>query len=362
MVLDLAIAKAIGGYAFGSVRVSRCDVLYLALEDNRRRLRSRLEINLGGGSEPPGLFFAIDAPRMDRGGDEWLRGKLRANPKIKFVVIDTLAKFRAPTTRKTGIYESDYQAISAIKAIGDEFGASILVVHHSRKAPNLDDPIDAISGSSGIAGSVDSILILKREASKAAATLYVRGRDIEEADFGLSQDPITMQWAIIGTAIEAKVSRERQRILDALREIQPATPKQIADYLGEDSRGAGAIRRLLPKLIDNGLIFKIEGKYCVSQSSSNHLITSGSNGNGRKSGNSGTSGNKVDVNTPVLAVTAVTADNTVGGSLPSLHDLHGKCETAGNGEPGRLAAGPAKCRGPMPNPAETSKDLVRSRS
>ena len=43
LILGTAIAVATGGYALGSIKVDEGDVLYLALEDNERRLQSRLK-------------------------------------------------------------------------------------------------------------------------------------------------------------------------------------------------------------------------------------------------------------------------------------------------------------------------------
>ena len=40
--LDLGIAVSAGGLAFGSIKCEQGDALYLALEDNPRRLQSRL--------------------------------------------------------------------------------------------------------------------------------------------------------------------------------------------------------------------------------------------------------------------------------------------------------------------------------
>jgi hypothetical protein len=43
MVLDIALAKAGGRYVLGDTHLTETDVLYAALEDNDRRLRSRIE-------------------------------------------------------------------------------------------------------------------------------------------------------------------------------------------------------------------------------------------------------------------------------------------------------------------------------
>ena len=44
------------------------------------------------------------------------------------------------------------------------------------------DPLDMVIGTNGSVGAADTVLVLKREPGKAAATLYVRGRDVPEAD------------------------------------------------------------------------------------------------------------------------------------------------------------------------------------
>jgi hypothetical protein len=58
-VLGLCVATATGGVALGTVRVDRGPCLYLALEDNRRRLQKRLDKLLAGGSAPEGLHIAL---------------------------------------------------------------------------------------------------------------------------------------------------------------------------------------------------------------------------------------------------------------------------------------------------------------
>ena len=49
---------ATGGEALGKVPVERGEVLYLALEDNPRRLQKRLQKLLVGGPAPAGLHMA----------------------------------------------------------------------------------------------------------------------------------------------------------------------------------------------------------------------------------------------------------------------------------------------------------------
>jgi hypothetical protein len=71
MALGIAIAISIGGVALGARPVEIGDVLYMALEDNYRRLRKRLG-KLVTGEVPERLHIATEWPRMDEGGAEAL--------------------------------------------------------------------------------------------------------------------------------------------------------------------------------------------------------------------------------------------------------------------------------------------------
>jgi RecA-family ATPase len=53
--LGIGVAVATGGKPLGKVRVERGEVLYLALEDNLRRLQRRLQKLLAGDAPPAGL-------------------------------------------------------------------------------------------------------------------------------------------------------------------------------------------------------------------------------------------------------------------------------------------------------------------
>ena len=47
LALDIAIAVATGGYCLGDIKCEQGDVLFLALEDNKRRMQRRLTKLLG---------------------------------------------------------------------------------------------------------------------------------------------------------------------------------------------------------------------------------------------------------------------------------------------------------------------------
>src|SRR5262249_10785231 len=70
LALNVALAVAQGGVALGSIPVEAGDVLYLALEDTKRRLKDRLAKMLGtqDATPPERLTLTTACPRADKGG------------------------------------------------------------------------------------------------------------------------------------------------------------------------------------------------------------------------------------------------------------------------------------------------------
>jgi hypothetical protein len=106
-----------------------------------------------------------------------------------------------------------------------EFQVSILVLGHLRKQPG-DDPIDEISGTLGLVGSVDGYMVLRRQSMSDEATLYVCGRDVDPAEHCLAWDHALVRWTITGG--DPRVSRlppEQRRVYELLSEA----PKSVKD-------------------------------------------------------------------------------------------------------------------------------------
>jgi hypothetical protein len=98
LMLDLCLGVAHRGVVLGTKEVERGPCLYLALEDNPRRLQRRLrkltESGLGTHGSPEGFDIATEWPRMGEGCEEALRDWLNRNPGARAIVVDTLAKIR----------------------------------------------------------------------------------------------------------------------------------------------------------------------------------------------------------------------------------------------------------------------------
>lgn len=268
--LGVGVAVASGGFAFGSIKVERGDVLYLALEDGERRCQSRLKGMLHGDVMPVGLDFAFVWPRLDAGGLAELEGWLRQHPDARLVVIDTLKRVRQQERAHSRLYDTDYDALAPLCDLARKYSVTILVVHHTRKADS-DDPLDLISGSTGLTASVDGALVLKRARGESEATLHAFCRDLEEnKEIALRWNGQLNNWKALGDAAEVRRSKERQEIISLLiAQTAPLKPKAIAEMLGREYR---AIKALLWKMMQDGEVHtKGDGGYFVTGKSVNSV-------------------------------------------------------------------------------------------
>jgi len=241
--LGLAIAVASGGRALGSIELDAGDALYLGLEDSAKRLQQRLVTMLDGRKAPARLSVTRDWPK---GGHEQLGEWLEAHPHARLVVLDTLARFRAPARGRDRGYSDDYADLEPLQQLASQRQVAIIVVHHIRKLA-ADDWIDTITGTLGLAGAADALLGLFRARGEAQAVLKVTGRDLEEQELGLRFDPHGGTWAMLGeAATTVGLSPERREILDVLgRRSRPANAREVADVVGKSH---DATRKLLQRM------------------------------------------------------------------------------------------------------------------
>ena len=247
--MDFVVAVASGRNALGDLSVEQGDVLYLALEDTQRRLQKRLRDMLNGDSAPQGLTFTCHWTPMEQGGLGHLRSWLENHKDAKLVVVDTLAKVRSPVKQNAHVYSEDYHALSGIKSLADEFEVAIVVVHHERKASAID-PLDEVSGTSGLTGAADTIWMLKRERKKVVGSLFVTGRDVEEFEKPLRFED--GRWFVADA--KANMSAERRAIVQALENAdKPLGAKQLADAT---NLKVGNVRTMLTRMVQSGEVHK----------------------------------------------------------------------------------------------------------
>lgn len=255
MCLDFAYAIASGGVVLGSIRCGQGPVLYAALEDNQRRLQRRIKkLFANDATWPTNLHITTELRRIDEGGLEDIKDWVIANDAVA-VFIDTLVHVR-PTGKREASYEADYADLTPLQKLAGELGIAVVLVHHLRKMVS-DDPLDMVTGTTGLTASVDSVLVLYRDS--IGTTLYGRGRDFEE-NIEVAVEFNHGHWALLGDADEVRRSDERKAITTVLgKSDKPMSPSDIATALEKPMVN---IRQLLLKMTKVGEIEKHgRGKY-----------------------------------------------------------------------------------------------------
>jgi RecA-family ATPase len=240
--------------ALGNIQCEAAPTLYLALEDTDARIKERGLAILQGRPAPENLEIATEWKTAAAGGLEDIATWCQAREGAGFVIIDILARIRdAPTGREKGVYQTEYEMIAAIKAVSLKHRVPILVTHHSNKG-DASDPVMRVSGTQGLTGAADTILVLQREANDPHGTISIRGRDVPEGEIAIEFDKETGRATKLGPADDFRKSEERRQIIRAITD-QAMSPKEIADYTRMKSVN---VRMLLAKMLKAGQIVKFQ--------------------------------------------------------------------------------------------------------
>jgi hypothetical protein len=266
LALGLSLAIAQGGKSFGASNIQQGTVLYLALEDHKRRLQDRIGkiITADGSDAPHPLKLATSWPRLDDTGldllDRWVQEQ---EGKARLVIVDVWPKARPNVSSKnSNAYTDDYAHASMLQEFATSRRVSVLALVHCRKLP-ADDPLDTISGTLGISGAADGILVMARDRCQNDATLFVTGRDVDETKLALRFDGSAATWSVVGNAEQVRLSAERRAVIDCIRSTgHPMRPKEIAEML---SKSPGGTRKIIHDMVQAGQLNAVEdGYYAVT--------------------------------------------------------------------------------------------------
>ena len=213
-------------------------VLYLALEDDTKRLQERMARMFGVG-DTDRLHFATEAGMIGKDLDKQLENFMREHPDTVLIVVDTLQKIREAVGDSYS-YASDYDVIGRLKQFADSYNICVLIVHHTRKQP-AGDTFDMISGTNGLMGAADGALLMKKEKrTDSTATLDLSSRDNPDQKLYLEKNQDSLIWEL--DHAEAELWKApADPILEKVGEIvNPDTPywegssTELADLLQVD--------------------------------------------------------------------------------------------------------------------------------
>jgi AAA domain len=257
LAYDLCIACTMNRFTLGTIKPAQGDVLYLALEDSKRRLQRRMTklLPASDAAWSERLTLKTEWRRLHEGGLDdigaWHADVKRKGGKPILVAIDVLAKVRKPVGNRQ-LYEADYSALADLTKLANELGIAIVVVHPTRKMA-ADDLMETVSGSYGVSGAVDTILVMATKAS--GAVLDIRGRDVESAELAIGFDKNTCRWRVLGNAVEVHVSEQRAKIMAALKE--PGEPMGIGALIEATSMKRNPLDVLLGRMAKEGEIRRV---------------------------------------------------------------------------------------------------------
>lgn len=236
------------GTPFWNYTTRKGTVLYLALEDDYRRLQER-SYRMFGTAENESLFFSVSAGQLGSGLDEQLTNFLREHPGTSLIIIDTLQKVREVGGDNYS-YANDYQIITRLKALADSYGICLLLVHHTRKQQS-DDKFDMISGTNGLLGAADGAFLLTKEKRTGnAACLDVSGRDQPDQRLHLFRNEETLAWELerveteLWKAPPEPLLEQVSAFLSSAGKDWAGTPTELSALLGVDMKPNALTRRL----------------------------------------------------------------------------------------------------------------------
>ena len=267
------------GQALWNFATTQGEVLYLSLEDSFQRIQMRL-FDLTEDA-PPTLHFAIMADTLKHGLEQQIEQFLTDHPDTKLIVIDTLQRVRG-TGSDSNLYANDYQDIGLLKKLADKRHIAILLIHHLRKLHD-DDPMNMISGSTGLSGAADSAFVLQKNARSAnAATLHCTGRDIPDRTLKLDLGEEDHVWKLLAdsktcTGASRISALQLVHLFSALLSADPTytgTPSALSAKIDPDGR-LGITPKKVTRLVlesvetlrENGILVKTyrsSGKRLIS--------------------------------------------------------------------------------------------------
>lgn len=247
--LQLCAAVASGGY-FLNKQAARGTVLYLALEDNNRRLQSRLaclqqDLLPGSLAFLNAKSFRDEIGPLNTGGSEILAHHIERGGYL-LTIVDTLSR------SVHGDHNDGPTMISALSPLQEYAIAAnrvVLVVDHHTKPKGFSaDPIDDILGHTAKTGVSDTIWGIYKERGVSGAKFAICGRDVEETTLEMSFDNENVCWMFVGEAGAVEASGLQNEILETLHTVGRATPRQISDALGRDWGARGSLYKVLKQL------------------------------------------------------------------------------------------------------------------
>lgn len=262
----LAAAPKVGKSWF-ALKISRDlteaghEVMYIANEDNERRLKDRYAKVADFPSSKLRFLSGLSSERPIPKGDNalsFLKALKTRYPALRCIIIDTLQAIRDQSLKQDyGFVENEF---SKLRKLAHELEITILAVHHTKKKTDYESsPLDNILGSQGIAATVETILVLEQVIGSQDVNLFVTGKDVEQ------REDYRLTWTDSGFSEPegrafAELGHIQKSIINYVKEHPSCTQAAIASAL---ARTKQQVNEAVTILLERGHLKKVEGKKLI---------------------------------------------------------------------------------------------------
>lgn len=202
--LMLAICVAAGDPFLGA-QTTQGDVLYLDLESKQYRVQDRLN-KLLVGRAPESLYITHESDRLEAGLVEQLAMWCDDVEHPVLIIIDTLGRVKGSARRGENAYEGDTRILGDLQRFALQRNMAVVCVHHLRKSMADGDYFERISGSMGITGACDSVMVMQGKRGDKDSTLAISSRDFESAELVIGFE--NGRWSL--KSLDSEAYREEQ--------------------------------------------------------------------------------------------------------------------------------------------------------
>ena len=219
-------------------------VVYIGLEDPRRVTKSHFR---SLGAEPGDELYVWTGARPTE-ALAWLSGVLK-NVDPMLVVVDTLQHLLGVSDLND--YARVVTALSPVLGLVRERVAHVMLVHHAGKGDRTG--FDSILGSTGILGTVDTAVLVKRreDGTRMIATMQRTGDDLPESVLALDEH---REPRLEGTRADYDAQQAEEKVL-AWLERQTEPVKRDAVLAAVEGR-AEAVVAAIGKLVAAGRVVR----------------------------------------------------------------------------------------------------------
>lgn len=250
LAIQLALTVASGGEFLG-FQAQKHEVLYIDLETSQRSMKNR--ISMMTADAPKGLYLmtpqeVFEFGNIGNGFESQVDYFLESHKGVKLVIVDTYGLIQGSRPSQY-VYRQEYAEISHLNSWARKKGFTLVLIHHQNKQDDYANPVQGISGSTGITGGLQAYYILsKRDYTDKMTKLTIGGKEIMERDIFIQPESDTNRtWVEVEP--EDRPSRRKTVSNDpvtmAIRELCAdkdeieISAKELAERVGESPRSVG---------------------------------------------------------------------------------------------------------------------------